>query len=118
VQLAQRAGLRVIATAGPHDLYRLRRLGAQEVIDYHAGRFEDRVGSVDAVIDLVGGEVQARSFAVLKPGGILVSKLIGAGDLSFGVGEVLPLAEPRIAHEMLEGLRPKPEGKIVLRVAA
>ena len=28
---------------------------------------------IDAVIDLVGGEVQARSFAVLRPGGILVS---------------------------------------------
>lgn len=28
---------------------------------------------VDAVIDLVGGETQARSFAMLKPGGLLVS---------------------------------------------
>ena len=151
VQLARQAGLRIFATAGARDLDRLHRLGAQEVIDYRAGRFEERVGGVDAVIDLVGGEVQARSFAVLKPGGILVSavsepdqqtaarhgvralfflvdvttahldriaKLVDAGHLSFSLGTILPLAEARIAHEMLEGLRPKPEGKIVLRAGA
>jgi len=32
------------------------------------------------------------------------------------VGTVLPLAEARAAHEMLEGARPRPSGKIVLRV--
>ena len=44
-----------------------------EVIDFRANRFERMVGNVDAVLDLVGGETQARSFAVLKPGGVLVS---------------------------------------------
>ena len=73
VQLARQAGLRIFATAGARDLDRLQRLGAEEVIDYRAGRFAERASGVDAVIDLVGGEVQARSFAVLKPGGILVS---------------------------------------------
>jgi len=34
------------------------------------------------------------------------------------VGAVLPLAEERAAHEMLEGARPRPSGKIVLRVGA
>jgi hypothetical protein len=31
---------------------------------------------------------------------------------------VLPLAAARDAHEMLEGLRPHPKGKIVLRIPA
>ena len=35
--------------------------------------FEDKISPVDAVIDLVGGEVQQRSFSVLKRGGTLVS---------------------------------------------
>jgi NADPH:quinone reductase-like Zn-dependent oxidoreductase len=51
----------------------VRRLGAQEVIDDSARRYEDVSRSVDAVVDLVGGEMQARSFTVLKSGGILVS---------------------------------------------
>jgi NADPH:quinone reductase-like Zn-dependent oxidoreductase len=149
VQLARRAGLRVIATVGARDIEAVRSLGAQEVIDYRAGGFEDRANGVDAVIDLVGGEVQARSLAVLKPGGILVSAvsqpdqeaaarhgvralfflvdvttahlariagMIDAGELTLGVGAVLPLADARVAHEMLEGSRPKPGGKIVLTV--
>ena len=33
----------------------------------------DTVNGIDAVIDLVGGEIQTRSSAILKPGGILVS---------------------------------------------
>ena len=50
----------------------MRSLGAREVID-RAAHFEDEISAVDAVIDLVGGEVQQRSFAVLKRGGTLVS---------------------------------------------
>jgi NADPH:quinone reductase-like Zn-dependent oxidoreductase len=45
------------------------------VIDYHKERFEDRVRDVDLVFDLVDGETQDRSFAVLKPGGRLISTL-------------------------------------------
>jgi len=46
-----------------------------------------------------------------------VAALIAAGRLATRVGAVLPLAEARAAHEMLEGSRPRPSGKIVLRVA-
>lgn len=151
VQLARRAGLRVIATASAQDKADVLSLGADEVIDYRTERFEDKAGSVDAVVDLVGGEVQARSFRVLKPGGVLVSavappdqdlakrhgvdahfflvevttqrldriaSLVAAGELRTAIGVVLPLAAARDAHEMLEGLRPHPKGKIVLRIPA
>jgi NADPH:quinone reductase-like Zn-dependent oxidoreductase len=73
VQLGRRAGLRMIATAGAADLEYVRGLGADEVVDFPADRFEDKARAVDAVIDLVGSETQARSFAFLRPGGILVS---------------------------------------------
>jgi NADPH:quinone reductase-like Zn-dependent oxidoreductase len=43
--------------------------------------------------------------------------MIDAGDLSVNVGMVLPLADARLAHEMLEGSRSRPRGKIVLSVA-
>jgi len=73
VQLGARAGLHLIATAGPNDTEYVRSLGAETVIDSRAGRFEDSVGPVDAVIDTVGGDTQDRSFRTLKPGGILVT---------------------------------------------
>jgi len=73
VQLARRARLRSIATAGTKDIEYVRSLGADKVLDYHTQRFEDEVKDVDAVFDLVGGETQMRSFQVLRPGGRLIS---------------------------------------------
>lgn len=147
VQLAHEAGARVIATAGAADIDYVRSLGAALVLDYRTERFEDVATDVDIVVDLVGGETQARSFAVLKRGGVLASAvsapdatlaaehgvkasfflvavntadltrlagLIEAGRLRTNIGTVLPLAEAERAHEMLEGTRARPRGKIVL----
>lgn len=73
VQFAKQCGAHVIATgsAPNHDL--LRSLGADEVVDYRAARFEDVVDPVDAVIDLVGGDVSLRSIPLIRKGGALVS---------------------------------------------
>jgi len=73
VQLARWRGARVIATASTANLDFVRRLGADEVIDYRSERFEDIVGDVDVVFDTVGGETLERSWGVLKPGGRLVT---------------------------------------------
>jgi NADPH:quinone reductase-like Zn-dependent oxidoreductase len=73
VQFAKQAEARVIATAGTADIETLRGLGADIVVDYRTQRFEDVAHGVDVVIDLVGGDTQARSFPVLKSGGMLVS---------------------------------------------
>ena len=73
VQMAAQAGVEVHATASADDLPFVRSLGAGTVIDYRVTRFEDVVPLVDAVLDMVGGETKQRSFAVIKPGGILVS---------------------------------------------
>ena len=43
-----------------------------------------------------------------------IAGLIDGGQLRPRVGAVLPLAEAREAHLMLEGVRPHPKGKIVL----
>lgn len=73
VQLAHQAGLHIIATASANDATLVRDLGADTVIDYRTGHFEDRVRDADAVIDLVGGDTQRRSFQVLRRGGRLIS---------------------------------------------
>src|SRR5215475_15247928 len=72
VQLAAARGARVTATASARDCGFVTGLGADEVIDY-AGRFEDQVSDVDVVIDPVGGEILARSWPVLRSGGILIA---------------------------------------------
>lgn len=73
VQFARQAGLHVIATASAGDSALVRELGADTVIDYRSGRFEDNVRDADAVIDLVSGDTQKRSFQVLRRGGKLIS---------------------------------------------
>jgi len=75
VQFAKVAGAKVSATGSDVDMQFLRELGADQVIDYKSERFEDRVHEVDLVLDLIGGETQDRSWAVLKSGGTLVSTL-------------------------------------------
>jgi NADPH:quinone reductase-like Zn-dependent oxidoreductase len=73
VQLGRWRGAHVLATASSAHASLVRDLGAERVIDYRAERFERVVSEVDAVLDLVGGETQARSFGVLRPGGVLAS---------------------------------------------
>jgi NADPH:quinone reductase-like Zn-dependent oxidoreductase len=151
VQLARRAGIRTIATAAADDLSYVRELGADTVVDYQNQRFESVAQEVDAVLDLVGGDTQTRSFQALRRGGKLISavsqpdqelanihgvdatfflvnvttrhlteiaKLIDGGALRTRVGAVLPFADAREAHLMLEGIRRPPKGKIVLAVTA
>jgi len=45
-----------------------------------------------------------------------IGEMIDAGELTVNVGEVLPFAGAGVAHEMLEGIRPHPRGKIVLEL--
>ncbi len=71
VQLAARLGARVTATASAADAGFVRALDADAAIDYTT-RFEDQVRDVDVVVDTVGGSTLARSWQVLRPGGVLV----------------------------------------------
>jgi NADPH:quinone reductase-like Zn-dependent oxidoreductase len=75
VQFARQRGARVITTVSGKDRDFVRGLGAEVAIDYHSERFEDHASRVDLVFDLVGGNTQARSWPVLRPGGTLVSTL-------------------------------------------
>ncbi len=75
IQFAKEKGATVSTTVSAEDERFARELGADEVIDYRATRFEERVHDVDLVLDLVAGETQERSWAVLKPGGALISTL-------------------------------------------
>ncbi len=72
-QIAQYLSLRVIGTASGADIDYLKSMGIDNVIDYKREHFEDKVNDVDAVVDLVGGDTLARSYAVVKKGGVLAT---------------------------------------------
>jgi NADPH:quinone reductase-like Zn-dependent oxidoreductase len=73
VQLAKVKGAHVIGTGSGRNEEFVRKLGADEFIDYKKTKFEKEVSDVDVVFDTVGGETQERAFHTLKRGGVLVS---------------------------------------------
>ncbi|HXP83659.1 MAG TPA: NADP-dependent oxidoreductase [Bryobacteraceae bacterium] len=75
VQFAHWKGARVIGTASARHHEYLKGLGCDQAIDYTSTRFEDAVRDVDIVLDTQAGETRARSWQVIRKGGILVSIL-------------------------------------------
>ncbi len=73
VQLARWAGAEVIGTGRSHSRPLVTELGADRYVALDADRLEDVAGQADLVFDTIGGEVLARSPALLRPGGTLVS---------------------------------------------
>jgi NADPH:quinone reductase-like Zn-dependent oxidoreductase len=73
VQIAKAHGAYVIATASASNAAFLKSIGADEVIDYTAGPFEQQVKDVDIALDTVNPDDGVRAMSTLKPGGILVS---------------------------------------------
>ena len=73
VQLARWAGAEVIGTGRGHSRTLATELGAGRFIALDEDRLEDASGQADVVFDTIGGEVIARSAALLKPGGTLVT---------------------------------------------
>ena len=81
VQIAHALGAHVTAAASAGSRALVEGWGADRFVDYGAGRFEDAVQDMDIVFDTLGGDMQARSWGLLKRGGILVST-VGVADPS------------------------------------
>ena len=73
IQLARHLGATVLTTVGQRNFDLVKRLGADIAIDYRSTRFEDVARDCDVVLDSAGGETLVRSFACVKPGGVVVS---------------------------------------------
>lgn len=141
VQLARSRDAHVIGTSSPSGAEVARDAGAHEVIDHTSVRFEEAVEPVDLVFDTVGGDLLARSPAVLAPGGRIVSvaeeppegvetvyfvvepdreqlgeiaRLVDAGGLRPAIDSVFALddAPAAFARAEVRGTR----GKVVVRV--
>jgi NADPH:quinone reductase-like Zn-dependent oxidoreductase len=71
-QLAREFGAYVIGAGRAADRQKALDFGAQEFVDLDNDALED-VGRVDLVFDVIGGEIQKRSAALIRAGGTLVS---------------------------------------------
>jgi len=79
VQVAKAAGAKVIGTASANNLEFLKSIGADQVIDYQTQKFEHVVRNVDLVLNTANAETTARSIAIVKEGGTLVT-IVGVAD--------------------------------------
>jgi NADPH:quinone reductase-like Zn-dependent oxidoreductase len=97
VQLAKWKGAYVIATASTKNQSLLRKLGADETIDYTTQEFEDAAHKIDIVLDTIGGKTQERSWLVLKKGGVLISLVQPPSEQKarrFGVRGIMCSVQP------------------------
>ncbi|MGB3475588.1 MAG: NADP-dependent oxidoreductase [Mycobacterium sp.] len=72
VQLAREIGARVIGTGRTADRAQAAELGVHTFLDLETEKLED-AGEVDVVFDVIGGDILARSAALVRAGGTLVT---------------------------------------------
>jgi NADPH:quinone reductase-like Zn-dependent oxidoreductase len=94
VQLARSAGAHVIGTGRSNARTVALDLGADRFVELEEERWEEAVGPVDLVFDTVGGDVLARSPALVKPGGTVVTAMAPLPDEYPGVRIVHFVREP------------------------
>jgi NADPH:quinone reductase-like Zn-dependent oxidoreductase len=139
---SREVGARVIGTGRTADRDRAGELGVHTFLDLETEKLED-AGEVDVVFDVIGGEVLARSAALVRADGTLVTIVeppetqprdgravffvvepdrarladlaarVRDGRLKPVVGAVLPLAEAAAAFAPDKRI----PGKTILRVA-
>jgi NADPH:quinone reductase-like Zn-dependent oxidoreductase len=119
VQLAKNKGAYVIGTGSGRNEQFVRKLGADEFVDYKKAKFEDKVSDVDVVFDAVGGDTQERAFQTLKRGGFLVSTVSPPSAekaKEFGVTATMVAVMPK-PDQLAEINRLVESGKLKVRVA-
>ena len=106
IQIAKMRGARVIATASTANQDLLKQLGADVAIDYTKQKFEEIAKDVDCVLDPIGKDTLARSYAVMKKGGIILALV------------ALPDPEELKKHEIRAvGVSVKPDAKDLSEIA-
>lgn len=93
IQVAKHLGAHVATTASTKDLDRVRRFGADVVVDYTRQDFSEVLCGYDVVLDSLGGENLDKSLAVLKPGGLAIS-VVGPPDPHFAAQLGKPVLKP------------------------
>lgn len=101
VQLAKIIGAHVIGTASKKNKEYLLSLGVDIFIDYQKQDFAKELSNVDVVFDTIGGEIQDKSWDVIKDGGVLVSVISQPSELKAkqrNVKATFHMTEPNAEH--------------------
>jgi NADPH:quinone reductase-like Zn-dependent oxidoreductase len=77
-QIAREIGAYVIGTGRAADRHKALDFGANEFVDLENDALED-IGAVDLVFDVIGGDIQKRSAALIRAGGTLVT-IVGPAE--------------------------------------
>ncbi|MEO3744387.1 NADP-dependent oxidoreductase [Plantactinospora sp. B5E13] len=121
VQLAGRAGARVIATASPRSADTVRQLGADQVVDY-TGTALDRAltGPVDVLLNLVPIDRTraAELLRLVRPGGRLVSVTVPVEAPAEGLVTTTHLVTRNEPAQLTELVKLVDSGELRLDIAA
>ena len=82
IQLAKHLGAKVATTTSTGNVEMVKKLGADEVIDYKKQEFEDVLQGYDVVLGTIEGGVIEKSLKILRPNSRIVS-LVGPLDAAF-----------------------------------
>jgi NADPH:quinone reductase-like Zn-dependent oxidoreductase len=111
VQLAKWKGAHVTGTASADNLQFVRSLGADDLIDYNATRFELVLKDLDAVIDTVGGNLPELSFQVIRSGGIFVTVAARLAEEAGKAQNIRAVNARRASADKLKQISELVEGK-------
>ena len=109
-QLAHEFGAHVIGTGRSGDRDKALEYGAHEFLDLENDAFED-VGPVDLVFDVIGGDVQKKSAAITRPGGVLVS-IVGPVEFRPTDGRAVDFVVESVPSQLREIAQRVRDGRI------
>lgn len=114
IQISKNIGAQVATTATGEGIDYAKGLGADEVIDYKAEDFAEKLSDYDAVFDTVGGEDFTKSLSILKKGGVAVSMAADADEAKANELEVTTVHQmTHVTSEKLAELIKLVEGGVV-----
>ncbi|MFI7424978.1 NAD(P)H-quinone oxidoreductase [Nonomuraea sp. NPDC049684] len=114
VQLAKALGSRVAATVGSEaKAEQVRKLGADEVVNYREEDFADRV-EADVILDIMGAKYLAANVRALRTGGrLVIIGLQGGGRAELDLGALL--TKRASVHGTTLRARPVDEKGVIVR---
>ncbi|MFI7690702.1 NAD(P)H-quinone oxidoreductase [Nonomuraea sp. NPDC049655] len=114
VQLAKALGSRVAATVGSESkAEQVRKLGADEVVNYREEDFADRV-EADVILDIMGAKYLAANVRALRTGGrLVIIGLQGGGRAELDLGALL--TKRASVHGTTLRARPVDEKGVIVR---
>jgi NADPH:quinone reductase-like Zn-dependent oxidoreductase len=115
-QPAREAGAHVIGTGRAADRQLALDFGANEFVDLDNEALED-VGEVDLVFDVIGGEIQKRSAAMIRTGGTLVT-VIGPAEAGPAGGLAIDFVVESDRSQLAEIVQRVRDGRLRTNIGA